>query len=141
PPSCITLAHFLLSYLYFFFLLIRRPPSSTLFPYTTLFRSTALLPGNRVHGPGGHVCMRISDGAGGGVVFTNLLAAAAGSDRAACAGGRDGSAVFEHRRGYGRSAPGRHGGSAGRRVSRTGAAQKRRQSAQPIAARRQPARR
>src|SRR5689334_25103564 len=27
------------SYLYFFFLLIRRPPRSTLFPYTTLFRS------------------------------------------------------------------------------------------------------
>src|SRR3712207_8751704 len=27
-------------YLYFFFLMIRRPPRSTLFPYTTLFRST-----------------------------------------------------------------------------------------------------
>src|SRR2546427_13215350 len=27
----------------FFFLMIRRPPRSTLFPYTTLFRSTALL--------------------------------------------------------------------------------------------------
>ena len=26
-------------YLYFFFLMIRRPPRSTLFPYTTLFRS------------------------------------------------------------------------------------------------------
>src|SRR5438128_4805782 len=26
----------------FFFLIIRRPPRSTLFPYTTLFRSTAL---------------------------------------------------------------------------------------------------
>src|SRR2546427_10312239 len=26
---------------YFFFLMIRRPPRSTLFPYTTLFRSTA----------------------------------------------------------------------------------------------------
>src|SRR5438034_8086763 len=26
-------------FLYFFFLLIRRPPRSTLFPYTTLFRS------------------------------------------------------------------------------------------------------
>src|SRR3989454_6528072 len=31
------LAH--LSYLLFFFLMIRRPPRSTLFPYTTLFRS------------------------------------------------------------------------------------------------------
>src|SRR5689334_24189820 len=28
---------------YFFFLLIRRPPRSTLFPYTTLFRSLAKL--------------------------------------------------------------------------------------------------
>src|SRR3712207_9098984 len=30
---------------YFFFLMIRRPPRSTLFPYTTLFRS-----GHRGHG-------------------------------------------------------------------------------------------
>src|SRR3712207_8049663 len=30
------------SLLYFFFLMIRRPPRSTLFPYTTLFRSTVL---------------------------------------------------------------------------------------------------
>src|SRR5689334_24080816 len=28
-----------LSYFFFFFLMIRRPPRSTLFPYTTLFRS------------------------------------------------------------------------------------------------------
>src|SRR5574344_1132877 len=28
------------SLLFFFFLMIRRPPRSTLFPYTTLFRST-----------------------------------------------------------------------------------------------------
>src|SRR2546422_10841493 len=28
-----------LLFLYFFFLMIRRPPRSTLFPYTTLFRS------------------------------------------------------------------------------------------------------
>src|SRR5258708_14445432 len=31
----------LLPYLFFFFLMIRRPPRSTLFPYTTLFRSLA----------------------------------------------------------------------------------------------------
>src|SRR5256885_14660851 len=31
--------HPLLSHLSFFFLMIRRPPRSTLFPYTTLFRS------------------------------------------------------------------------------------------------------
>src|SRR2546429_7236556 len=29
-------------YLFFFFLMIRRPPRSTLFPYTTLFRSEVL---------------------------------------------------------------------------------------------------
>src|SRR5688572_31419713 len=28
--------------MYFFFLMIRRPPRSTLFPYTTLFRSAAV---------------------------------------------------------------------------------------------------
>src|SRR5216683_4715252 len=33
--SCTSLAPFL----FFFFLMIRRPPRSTLFPYTTLFRS------------------------------------------------------------------------------------------------------
>src|SRR5690242_21579088 len=40
----------LLYLLVFFFLMIRRPPRSTLFPYTTLFRSYALshlLPSNR----------------------------------------------------------------------------------------------
>src|SRR3712207_7458223 len=32
-------------YFFFFFLMIRRPPRSTLFPYTTLFRSQYLAPG------------------------------------------------------------------------------------------------
>src|SRR3712207_8549835 len=32
---------------YFFFLMIRRPPRSTLFPYTTLFRSCANSPRRR----------------------------------------------------------------------------------------------
>src|SRR3712207_8964885 len=31
--------------MFFFFLMIRRPPRSTLFPYTTLFRSIARAPG------------------------------------------------------------------------------------------------
>src|SRR5947208_13453423 len=39
---------FYLSLHYFFFLMIRRPPRSTLFPYTTLFRSAAR-PGHRAH--------------------------------------------------------------------------------------------
>src|SRR5439155_19068865 len=38
PPSSL-----IIYTLYFFFLLIRRPPRSTLFPYTTLFRSQRLL--------------------------------------------------------------------------------------------------
>src|SRR5579872_7584061 len=32
---------FLVPHFFFFFLMIRRPPRSTLFPYTTLFRSRA----------------------------------------------------------------------------------------------------
>src|SRR5688572_31767076 len=36
---CISLLIFLLFCFFFFFLMIRRPPRSTLFPYTTLFRS------------------------------------------------------------------------------------------------------
>src|SRR3712207_7711371 len=40
---------------YFFFLMIRRPPRSTLFPYTTLFRSDVVLndAGAAVGGVGG----------------------------------------------------------------------------------------
>src|SRR5215475_15367719 len=34
-------------FLLFFFLMIRRPPRSTLFPYTTLFRSPPGMPPNR----------------------------------------------------------------------------------------------
>src|SRR6266853_5927966 len=34
---------FYLPFVFFFFLMIRRPPRSTLFPYTTLFRSRDLI--------------------------------------------------------------------------------------------------
>src|SRR2546423_15470130 len=34
-------------FIFFFFLMIRRPPRSTLFPYTTLFRSKIRRPGQR----------------------------------------------------------------------------------------------
>src|SRR6266571_8174128 len=37
------------NFIFFFFLMIRRPPRSTLFPYTTLFRSR---PGARPHPSG-----------------------------------------------------------------------------------------
>src|SRR2546430_7816181 len=33
--------HIIIQSLFFFFLMIRRPPRSTLFPYTTLFRSAS----------------------------------------------------------------------------------------------------
>src|SRR5690606_41711104 len=36
---CLFSFFFFLIHLFFFFLMIRRPPRSTLFPYTTLFRS------------------------------------------------------------------------------------------------------
>src|SRR2546429_7286561 len=36
---------------FFFFLMIRRPPRSTLFPYTTLFRSHKRLPERPIIGP------------------------------------------------------------------------------------------
>src|SRR6478736_3777141 len=42
---------FLLIALLFFFLMIRRPPRSTLFPYTTLFRSSSAWPAARPRGP------------------------------------------------------------------------------------------
>src|SRR5205807_4028524 len=38
---CINNSHLILfTFFFFFFLMIRRPPRSTLFPYTTLFRSS-----------------------------------------------------------------------------------------------------
>src|SRR2546425_11002416 len=36
---------------FFFFLMIRRPPRSTLFPYTTLFRSHGKMDPRLPHGP------------------------------------------------------------------------------------------
>src|SRR6202051_5342411 len=52
---CIAYVAFLCS-LFFFFLMIRRPPRSTLFPYTTLFRSM------RWHGPSRNSCCNRSSG-------------------------------------------------------------------------------
>src|SRR3712207_9239428 len=40
----------------FFFLMIRRPPRSTLFPYTTLFRSNYYAPGDRAAAADGRLC-------------------------------------------------------------------------------------
>src|SRR5216683_3170618 len=41
---CFLIFLYLVSFFFFFFLMIRRPPRSTLFPYTTLFRSLLALP-------------------------------------------------------------------------------------------------
>src|SRR2546430_15600916 len=41
------------SFLFFFFLMIRRPPRSTLFPYTTLFRSRTVVDFSPGVGPDG----------------------------------------------------------------------------------------
>src|SRR5947209_13630188 len=49
---------------FFFFLILRRPPRSTLFPYTTLFRSHLVLPAR--HADAGH--RRAADQAGDGGV-------------------------------------------------------------------------
>src|SRR5258705_14017515 len=46
------------SFSIFFFLMIRRPPRSTLFPYTTLFRSLGLLRGKRFRGSYGRFAHR-----------------------------------------------------------------------------------
>src|SRR5471032_2386128 len=55
--------------MFFFFLMIRRPPRSTLFPYTTLFRSEQHSPGaeqamdsNFYYGPGANIFERIANG-------------------------------------------------------------------------------
>src|SRR2546429_9688350 len=42
PPIHFVSQHRIYHFLYFFFLMIRRPPRSTLFPYTTLFRSDGM---------------------------------------------------------------------------------------------------
>src|SRR5687767_16037788 len=60
PSYCHFFCHLLsllLSFSFFFFLMIRRPPRSTLFPYTTLFRSVGVtrLP---APGPRGEIAAR-----------------------------------------------------------------------------------
>src|SRR5947207_13312908 len=66
---CLCSSHIFFLSIIFFFLMIRRPPRSTLFPYTTLFRS---FPGHvglhRVHlaaGLAGKLIARLVDLAGG----------------------------------------------------------------------------
>src|SRR3989441_13021991 len=77
--------------LVFFFLMIRRPPRSTLFPYTTLFRSPVR---RRAHDRGRRVAAlrhphhlrrehaSLPDGGDAGAVLRSVLAPAIGADRA-----------------------------------------------------------
>src|SRR3712207_8496869 len=53
---------------FFFFLMIRRPPRSTLFPYTTLFRSVGVADQRRPALP-----VRDEEAPGGGVGHPHLL--------------------------------------------------------------------
>src|SRR2546425_12202095 len=48
----------------FFFLMIRRPPRSTLFPYTTLFRSSVALERERAWPADGGGVARVHSGSG-----------------------------------------------------------------------------
>src|SRR3712207_8250062 len=59
----------------FFFLMIRRPPRSTLFPYTTLFRSFVAACQRHTNGNGVHVVL---DMVGGDYVRRNLQTLAFG---------------------------------------------------------------
>src|SRR2546422_7490003 len=66
---CLCRASSVYSFFLFFFLMIRRPPRSTLFPYTTLFRSDALDAegcGGRGQGAGGRSWRRHRSAAGAG---------------------------------------------------------------------------
>src|SRR2546426_6735930 len=55
--------YFPLLFLFFFFLMIRRPPRSTLFPYTTLFRSLKrVLDAEKFQGKSGQVTHAHADG-------------------------------------------------------------------------------
>src|SRR2546422_5152244 len=68
---------------FFFFLMIRRPPRSTLFPYTTLFRSSGATLGV-VRGAASRLVLSATGGGGAGatVLFGDLaFGAGGGQDR------------------------------------------------------------
>src|SRR5256886_15761784 len=62
-----------LFFFFFFFLMIRRPPRSTLFPYTTLFRSVAIADVNgnvTAIAPGSATITATSEGQSGTAAIT-----------------------------------------------------------------------
>src|SRR2546430_17472380 len=54
----LSMSMLIFAFLLFFFLMIRRPPRSTLFPYTTLFRSTRLRGRESLRPPPEHLAHR-----------------------------------------------------------------------------------
>src|SRR2546430_12594670 len=50
--------------------MIRRPPRSTLFPYTTLFRSEVIATGERLAGSAGELTWDLAQHSGGPPLFT-----------------------------------------------------------------------
>src|SRR5687768_18075471 len=70
-------------YFIFFFLMIRRPPRSTLFPYTTLFRSPESAPESRPRDDPRRACQRSDAGSGitPAAAFVSTNASIAGTDR------------------------------------------------------------
>src|SRR5437762_12170311 len=66
---CWCCVFFPVSVSFFFFLMIRRPPRSTLFPYTTLFRSTATKEIQYLNAKG---ALTYTDIAGDPVLYGNL---------------------------------------------------------------------
>src|SRR5258708_40107942 len=81
--------HVLSFFFFFFFLMIRRPPRSTLFPYTTLFRSCA--------GVEGRAARRLADR-----LLLSILRVSGAPPRAAALRRRHGSVqarpILRHRR-------------------------------------------
>src|SRR6266480_1865982 len=99
---------FIVFFFFFFFLMIRRPPRSTLFPYTTLFRSDPRRP-RRV--PGGHPTHLARSGAG------RPAAPRDGRPRFRSPGGDPGREPAARRPDHPRAAPhARHAGVAARAV-------------------------
>src|SRR5688572_32241050 len=58
---------------FFFFLMIRRPPRSTLFPYTTLFRSAGLAIEAGLHGAGDDLALFVGLGDAKGEIITRTV--------------------------------------------------------------------
>src|ERR1051326_7722915 len=73
------LLHLLCCFVVFFFLMIRRPPRSTLFPYTTLFRSVQVRPPLVLTVPPPSLALIILSGSSGSIQRSWLSPCGAGT--------------------------------------------------------------